>query len=252
MKLFICFIVVVVTLFLNKDNFGNDNDIEIVVSRYSENLSWLDQKPFNQYPVIVYNKGINNKFLKTDKIIKVVNVKNVGRCDHTYLYHIIKNYDNLANVTVFLPGSVNLDYKKSKASRLLGKVAKHNSTVFFSDRYAKLSDLYPFTLDTYQSRDKSNLTTNMENILEKSSIRPFGKWFETRFPNYKQDHIYCNFYGIFAVSRENILQHPKSYYQELIKELSNTSNPEVGHYYERAWYAVFYPYTNKNLNIVSN
>ena len=33
------------------------NNIEIVVSRYNENLSWLNEYPFNQFEYIVYNAG---------------------------------------------------------------------------------------------------------------------------------------------------------------------------------------------------
>ena len=63
----------------------------IVVSRYNENLEWLKEFPFNLYPVIIYNKGTNDEFYKPDNLIKIVNIENVGRCDHTYLYHIVHN-----------------------------------------------------------------------------------------------------------------------------------------------------------------
>ena len=77
-------------------------NIEIVISRYNENLEWLNYEPFNKYKNIIYNKGPNDDFCKTNNI-KVFNLENIGRCDHTYLFHIIENYDNLADITVFLP-----------------------------------------------------------------------------------------------------------------------------------------------------
>ena len=36
------------------------------------------------------------------------------------------------------------------------------------------------------------------------------------------------------------------YYMDLIKDLDKSSNPEAGHYFERAWEAVFYPMTGAN------
>lgn len=76
------------------------NNVEIVVARYNEDLSWINEYPFNQFEYIVYNKGDNNNFVKTN-VKEIVRLPNVGRCDHTYLYHIVANYDNLSNIIVF-------------------------------------------------------------------------------------------------------------------------------------------------------
>jgi hypothetical protein len=43
-----------------------------------------------------------------------------------------------------------------------------------------------------------------------------------------------------AVHKNDILRHPIQYYKDLIKELEFT-NPEVGHYFERSWIAIFKP-----------
>jgi hypothetical protein len=51
-------------------------------------------------------------------------------------------------------------------------------------------------------------------------------------------------HGIFAISKKDILQHPISYYETLIKDVDECSNPESGHFFERSWYALFYPYEN--------
>ena len=75
--------------------------IEIIVSRYNENLNWLNDYPFNQFQYTIYNKGINDDFVKNN-VTKIITLPNVGRCDHTYLYHIVKNYNNLRPITVFI------------------------------------------------------------------------------------------------------------------------------------------------------
>ena len=66
--------------------------VEIVVARYNETLGWLNEYPFNQFKYIIYNKGDNYTFVKTG-VQQIINLENVGRCDHTYLYHIIENYN---------------------------------------------------------------------------------------------------------------------------------------------------------------
>ena len=55
------------------------------------------------------------------------------------------------------------------------------------------------------------------------------------------------YYGIFSIDKNDILQHPVTRYEVLIKDLSDHSNPEVGHYFERSWCAVFHPLKNTNV-----
>jgi hypothetical protein len=50
-----------------------------------------------------------------------------------------------------------------------------------------------------------------------------------------------NYSGIFGIGKKHIIQHPKAYYEKLIQELNTHSNPEVGHYFERSWAAIFHP-----------
>ena len=72
---------------------------EIVVARYSENLDWLKKiKKSKDIKITVYNKG------KDDIDFPFIKLPNIGRESHTYLYHIINNYDNLADQTIFCQG----------------------------------------------------------------------------------------------------------------------------------------------------
>jgi len=222
--------------FFYKESFNDNIDIIIVVSRYNEKLDWLKEEPYNKYSVIIYNKGPNNDFYKPEKLIKVVDIKNVGREGHTYLYHIIQNYEKLNNITIFLPGSNNTDYKIKKSNEMIKKIEETNKAVFLSN---KVNDLYDFQLDKYQSSHIENIKLNPENNLELSTIRPFGKWKENTFVDIQIDNV--SYGGIFSISNKDILQHPKTYYENLITQLTNSSNPEVGHYFERGWQAVFYP-----------
>jgi len=218
----------------NKEGFA---DIIIVVARYNEKLDWLKEEPFNKYPVIIYNKGPNDDFYKPPNC-KIVKVDNVGRCDHTYVYHIIQNYDKLNNITVFLPGSTNMENKLEHSKLLFQKIEQHNKAVFLSQQI-NMQDLYNFQLDEWVASSNENSSINPESQLELSSIRPFGKWLEARYGNIEITRV--TYWGIFSVSDKDINQHPKSYYEELIKDVSNSSNPEAGHYFERSWQAMFHP-----------
>lgn len=71
------------------------NDVNIVISRYNENIDWV--LPYNDV-AIVYNKGDNNIPNLSNKF----NLPNIGREGHTYLYHILNRYCELSNRTIFL------------------------------------------------------------------------------------------------------------------------------------------------------
>lgn len=70
---------------------------EIVIARYNENLNWLKLLDPN-IKITIYNKG------KSDIEYSSIALPNVGRESHTYLYHLVNNYDNLADITIFCQG----------------------------------------------------------------------------------------------------------------------------------------------------
>lgn len=244
--LLIFYIFYIFNIYLKKD-FSNDlshPNCEIVISRFNENLEWINNLSINNYNITIYNKGQNNNFINHSNIKKVVNLQNVGRESHTYLYHIINNYDNLADITVFSPGSCDDIYKNIKIKRLINLINNHKKAIFIYDIDTKniKDDLYDFSINNYSSTNKNNNNLNSEYKLEKADIHPYGKWYEKYFGNIIIEKLTYN--GIFSVAKEDILQHPKIYYEELIKQLSNSSNPEVGHYFERSWAAIFHPMKN--------
>jgi len=54
----------------------------------------------------------------------------------------------------------------------------------------------------------------------------------------KTNFIKFNFGAIFGVRKENILQHPRSFYEKLYKfSLEDWSH---GYFLERLWYSIFY------------
>jgi hypothetical protein len=243
-------LVVTTTYTINEnltDNPADDkNDFyenqEIVVARYNENLDWVEQEPFIRHPIVVYNKTDNDNFVKSHNIKRTINLSNVGRESHSYFYHIIENYDNLADVTIFLPGSVDLDNKYNRAKSLVNSVEKTNkTTISCNHENDYVNANYDFKIDNYLSSHKNNQSANMDSSIQISNIRPYGKWFGENFKNGEKNEC-ISFNSILAVSRNDILKKPKSYYENLIKQVDAHNNPEIGHYIERSWFSVFYPY----------
>jgi len=217
------------------------NNVEIVVARYNESLTWLNEYPFNQFEYIVYNKGDNDNFVKTN-VKEIVRLPNVGRCDHTYLYHIVANYDKLSNIVVFFPGSVNMQNKLPKAHKILNNIIASNyEKAFFVGSYHNSikNDLYHFSLDSYKCSYSENANKNRESHLYKCRLRPFGNWYNFFFGD-TQAH-WVTYGGVFCVDRRDIIQHPVGRYENLRNIVRVHSNPEAGHYIERSWGAIFYP-----------
>lgn len=243
MKTFLILLLIIVLVLLYNcfyESFENtDNNIELVIARYNEDLEWTTQEPFNKYKYIVYNKGKNENFNKTN-VKEIIPVKNVGRCDHTYLYHIINNYDNLGNIVVFLPGSLDMTLKNMIGKHLLNTIEEKNKAIFLGLHTTDIKKAFnDFKIDEWKASYGPNSEENNESKLLLSPNRPFGKWFENYFGDIKVN-VHC-YYGIFSIDKRDIIKHPVSRYQHLIKDLETHSNPEVGHYFERGWGAVFYP-----------
>lgn len=214
-------------------------NIEIVVSHYKEDINWLTQEPFNQFKQTIYNKGpviIENSIL----------LPNVGREGHTYLHHIIQNYDNLAEITIFLPGSCQDNpphvNKKEKTNELVELVLKTNNTVLLGPTMGQpIRDaFYDFELDEWEGTNIDNSKHVPAHDLKPCPERPFGRWYDANFKGIDDVYVVC-FAGIFAVSRKDIRRHPRSKYEKLIKYVDDHPNPEAGHFLERAWGAVFSP-----------
>jgi hypothetical protein len=218
----------------------NSNDIELVISRYNEDLNWLKDPPFKNYPIICYNKGNNENFYKPPNM-KIVSLENVGKCDHTYIYHVVSNYNSLSKITIFLPGSINMETKRPIAERLINEISKSQNTVFIGNFHEKgiKNNFYDFKLDEWETSDENNKKLNPEKQLELSKIRPFGKWYDYHFGDKYVE--YTSYFGIIGFHKKHILQHPLSYYQKFLDEINKSSNPEVGHYFERSWAAIFGP-----------
>jgi hypothetical protein len=216
---------------------------EIVISRFNEPLDWTLTAPFVYYKYIVYNKGLNDNFEKK-QVSKIIQLENVGKDIHTYLNHIIQNYDSLSEIVMFLPASMNLIHKRDKATTLLETTASRNFeyAIFLGEQTESVQTYFEnFVLDHWKSTTAENLRLNPNTSLIQCPIRPYGKWYEHHFPNKLTK--WWGYNNVFSVDRRDILQHPKEYYMNLIKGISTANDTEEAHYFERSWEAIFGPFT---------
>jgi len=96
-----------------------------------------------------------------------------------------------------------------------------------------------FIGDTYKCQCPENASKNPEYRLYKCRIRPFGNWYNFFFGNTEAHWV--TFYGVLSIDKRDIIQHPIERYENLRNVVRVHSNPEVGHFIERSWGAIFYP-----------
>lgn len=73
--------------------------IDLIIARYNEDIGWIEKLDTNKFNFWIYNKGENNLYYNN------ILLENNGRESQTYLYHIVENYNNLSDFTVFLQGN---------------------------------------------------------------------------------------------------------------------------------------------------
>lgn len=261
------------------DGGGNDRNqkfvVRFVISRYKEDVQWtchFDQKLKYKhkdddndnisYEVWTYYKACaedtegsfdidcgdgdgygyddNNNNNENPKIKRnLICLPNVGRCDHTYLYYIVNEYDRLPDLTIFLPGSGMDPVKREKVNYTIEKALRTKDTVIPGPP-ASLNNFKDFSLDKWKATNVQNMTSNPETYLLPAYPRPFGAWFQHHIGLHRLiRNIPYN--GIFAVHKRHILQNPRSFYENILSTVDHHSNPEAGHYIERSWSAIFWP-----------
>lgn len=75
--------------------------LEICIAHYNEDLSWLSSYTSN---CSIYSKGESPA--NRGAFANAIRLPNIGRETHTYLTHIVRNYDSLPHVTLFLQGNI--------------------------------------------------------------------------------------------------------------------------------------------------
>lgn len=175
---------------------------QMVVARYKEETSWLDY--FSDWNPVVYDKG--NPGAKNP-------LPNIGREAHTYLHHILENYDRLAELTVFLQG---------------------NPFEHAPDLYETLYGLD----DNVGFRDLSDAV-----LAETADGNPFqpglklARGYRELFEEDPPEFFLCRASACFAVHREVIQSRPRAFYERLMRSVLD--NHRGAWWIERHWHRVF-------------
>ncbi len=188
---------------------------DIVIARYKEDIEWIEKYESHINNIYIYNKG---SLTYNPTKYKNIPLDNIGNESHTYLHHIITNYDNLNSVTIFVQGKFD-DHLNN-----IEQLFTTNSSILFNEYIIS----YHFRLSFY----KRALIPNKENLF-------FGDWLlkHTGY-NCLNKKVKASWGACFSITKDKILSRPKEYYENLIKEL-DVNDSEVGHFFERSWFYIF-------------
>ena len=197
---------------------------EIVVAHYNEPLGWLGDLPKGWQPV-VYHKGTPCEFPKTGRQPKSLRLENVGREAHTYLHHLIENWNRLAPVTAFVQGN-----PFSGAPDLIEdlKDPACDSFRYFSNNPVGECFETPFGSVTLCDRDGA---PHHHGLALFTFAQAHGLWIKERIPFAPESN--------FLVAREAIRSRPRSFYEALLE--TTLRDALAGYRLERLWMAIFRP-----------
>jgi len=200
------------------------SDYEIVIAHYNEKLDWV--APIANHSRI-YHKG-------TDIQPPTLHVKawerlpNVGRESHTYLYHIINNYEKLPEVTVFVQGEGLSRFCFDSFKNILYNIQNNVACKVFdrNNDWGKIRHIEKWLEELNSGKMRpSNLTV--------------GEFYQELFGFSHPETVPLCYAGCFAATRNMIRKHSIEFYKKAISFVDDHINPEEGHYFERLWATIF-------------
>jgi hypothetical protein len=190
-----------------------------VVSRYQEDCSWIKHLDLDH--VFIYNKGekINTKFGPT---VSIENLPNVGREAHTWAYHFLKHYDNLADNTFLLQGDP-FEHSGDLYGRLVydymeptSLTSQYRANWPSQEFKKKEKTIYPF-----------GYTVRLGHIscYSGGQINDTRAWFKERwefmFEGDAPKDFYYPYGAMWAIPRKNVLIRDKNFWSILEMLLRN-------------------------------
>jgi len=221
-----------------------DKMYSVVISRFNEPIEDIIEiiNYFSKLnpKIYLYNKSstdISKDFESFQNLI-IENIPNFGRESHTYLYHMYKNYETLEDICYFIPGTFLFKKENHFYNSPINILNSIEEKSIIKSSYADIQ--YNFIIDQWLGFNTINREYVKIQNYNKSSIRPYGKWFETRINKNYLESYENGWYGCFQTTRENIRKNSKDKILEWIEELvENGPNGEIPHYWERSWASVF-------------
>ena len=199
--------------------YYNNKNFLALVDSFEKNLS-------NQYNIIIYNKSGNELSCDKNNLIQKY-LPNIGRESETYLTHIIDNYDNLSEYTIFIQDDTN------------HHIPDHNKFISFCNDIILNKQVYALFPATWRGGKNVHIRTICNGYLSlgtlpskdaiKKCCEQHNIYLPIRYTTETCAHFICH--------KSSILKHQKKFYIELREWLIN--GPKNGFVLEHMWKLIF-------------
>ena len=199
--------------------------VNFVVAKYNEDLDWT--KKLN-HKVTIYDKS-------TNPIEGSIKLKNVGREGDPFLYHIVNNYNNLDEVTVFLQGN-----PFEHLQLLVGwraKLTDEEINIVINKMNTEINDSCEFTTFYQVLYNDPNGTNNVNT--NDACIKYYGE---------SHSKFTVSPGAQYIVPKKNILSRPLEFWKNLHLDMYDNEKLN-GYCQEQLWYLA---YTKKINNYLGN
>lgn len=199
------------------------NSYKLIVSRYKENLDWVDE--FENYQI--YNKGIPD--LKPIHNQNAIILPNKGREAQTYLYHIVNNYEKLEDILIFTQGNYtpHANYSPAEFKRRALDLGGKGFSSKFEPKEGTPGDNCPFFTLKWHG-----------GPLRSQNDYKLGEWWEktTGEPYVRSKTVYWG--AVFSISKEFILKRSLESYKKILATVDWDVHPLEAHFCERTWFNI--------------
>ena len=184
----------------------------VITSSYTDKellSTWIPSLETNRIAFTIYHK-VDSLERGEEKIINEHNIciPNYGRCDYAFLYHIVKNYDNLDDVTMFVKN--NWGYESID---IWNHIQKSKNVDFIeSGNHIK----FQYWTDEHADYPRDEEIHKCFHIFAQTPIH----WYNEIFPGIAPPNVIIG-WGMgpcFSVSKKLIHRHPKEIYQHLLEK----------------------------------
>lgn len=193
----------------------------LIVSRYNEDIDWISE--FDRFQI--YNKGLDDISLNS------IPLPNVGRESHTYLHHIITNYDNLDDIMIFSQGRYrdHFDFSPKEFKKIMTNI--WNNGFSASSHWLQHGHYH-------SNREDFCFYEGLCDFPGDSNLISLKEWWEsTTGESYVvSENVF--FKGIFSVSKKFIMKRSLESYKRIYLSLCSMNNPVEGHFCERSWFNI--------------
>ena len=217
----------------------------LVLCRYNESVDWITQFREDDMEIFIYDKGEKLELQQSN--LKKIQLNNVGREAHAYMYHIVENYNNLTDQVYFSqadPFSPLTGEKDSYLPNYIGEIRNQMAKDNITDGFKWIGRESDNGLSMDYGSSQDNIAGH-PNPYKRSLNNIYEEAFEKPCPFIKDYHIG----GFFFVEKNNIHQYTLSQYKKLLdivaypeqKEFSGfwKSNPFEAHLLEKMYGVIF-------------